>query len=366
MKKKKYILIGIVVVLAIICIVCISIYFVNKYMYENKIRQIEEQNISAFLEDETVYEYGAEINVEELKNKLINTTLLYENTTIKINGVEEGAILLDFVGNLDIEIILVCDETIVSKIYTFEVKDTILPTIEGFSDKTITQGDEIDLKEGIKATDPIDGELEVIIEGEFNKDVVGEYTIVVKAVDSNNNEKEESFKVTVNEKVVEKTTTTGSKSTSSSNSSNSSSSSSSSATSTNDASTKAGREALAKAEAKVVASKIFKSGMTQVQKAKAIGSYLANNVSSNVEQSNEAYKTNFANEAYGALVLKAAACSGYCRAAVMLCNQAGIQCKHINSGQWTHQWLEVYIDGNTYILDPQINLWVEGNVHPFM
>lgn len=118
--------------------------------------------------------------------------------------------------------------------------------------------------------------------------------------------------------------------------------------------TKEQRLKKAKEEAKRIIKKIHIKGMTQYQKAEAICHYLSVNVSSNIEQSNAAYKKNYGNEAYAALVLKKAACSGYCKAVVLLCNEAKISVKHINAGQWRHQWNEVKINGKWLELDSQI------------
>ena len=67
----------------------------------------------------------------------------------------------------------------------------------------------------------------------------------------------------------------------------------------------------------------------------------------------EAYKTNYGNEAYAALILKKAACSGYCKAVTLMCNAAGLQSKHINANKWEHQYNEVYAGGRWIKLDAQ-------------
>ena len=114
--------------------------------------------------------------------------------------------------------------------------------------------------------------------------------------------------------------------------------------------TKDVRLKMAKTEAKKVVKKIIKPGMSQYQKAKAICIYLYDHVGY-CEQGVEAYKKNFGNEAYGALVKKGAACSGFSRAVVLLCNEAKIPVKHINPNQWIHQWNEVKIKGKWIMLD---------------
>ena len=52
------------------------------------------------------------------------------------------------------------------------------------------------------------------------------------------------------------------------------------------------------------------------------------------------------------------ACSGHCKAYKMLCDAAGVKCRHVNANQWTHQWNEVYINGEWRIVDTQGG-WIE-------
>lgn len=94
-------------------------------------------------------------------------------------------------------------------------------------------------------------------------------------------------------------------------------------------------------------------GMSEHDKAETIFLYLCNNVAFQDEQSNAAYQTNFGNTAYGALVLKKAACSGFCRAVTQLCDAVGLKSRHINAGEWTHQWNKVSINGEWIVLDAQ-------------
>lgn len=103
--------------------------------------------------------------------------------------------------------------------------------------------------------------------------------------------------------------------------------------------------------------------MSNYDKAHAIFKYLNTNVTIQTDQSNEAYKTNYGNEAYAALIMKKAACSGYCKAVTLMCNVAGLQSKHINANQWKHQWNTVLINGEWIILDAQGGIF-GGTIHP--
>lgn len=93
--------------------------------------------------------------------------------------------------------------------------------------------------------------------------------------------------------------------------------------------------------------------MTEEGKVIAIIEYMMKNVERQTNQSNEAYRENFGNEAYAALVLHKAACSGVCKGVMMLCEETGLECRHINANQWTHQWNQVKVDGQWCIVDAQ-------------
>ena len=68
--------------------------------------------------------------------------------------------------------------------------------------------------------------------------------------------------------------------------------------------------------------------------------YLTEHCSWQLNQSSEAYQKNYGNEAYAALVMKKAACSGYAKAYIMLCEAANVPVRHVNANSWTHQWNE--------------------------
>lgn len=67
------------------------------------------------------------------------------------------------------------------------------------------------------------------------------------------------------------------------------------------------------------------------------------------------WSKNRANTAWGALVYGEAQCSGYARAMKALCDGIGIECYYVhansNASNPSHQWNEVRVDGNWYILD---------------
>ena len=385
------------------------------------IKNLNQELENLLIDYQDNIEYGDTWNYEDFYNNLIRDKEV-KNLKISVNSIELTNVGYRFMntGNVIVKFILTKDykfnllktyheELVVSKDVKLNVVDTKFPIITGVSDKTIMVGDEINLLEGIKAQDDVDLEVDVKIEGEVDVNKVGTYEIKVIAIDKNNNKTEETFKVIVEEdksntsQTNQSNNSTNNKPNSSNNnqqtnqSNNQNSSQNNNQTNqsnqnnqnnsqnsnqssnpnnnqnsnqnsnqnnnSNDNSTKEARLNLAKAEAKKVISKIIKPGMTDYQKAEAICNYLFNNVARQTNQSTEAYKTNFGNEAYAALVLKIAACSGFCKAVTLLCNEAGIQSRHINENQWTHQWNLVYINEEWIVLDSQIGL-LGGTKHP--
>lgn len=71
------------------------------------------------------------------------------------------------------------------------------------------------------------------------------------------------------------------------------------------------------------------------------------------------WRYNRADTAWGALVYYEAQCSGYAKAMKALCDAMGIGCYFVHADEYatnpSHQWNEVCIDGNWYIIDVQAN-----------
>ena len=117
------------------------------------------------------------------------------------------------------------------------------------------------------------------------------------------------------------------------------------------------REKMAKKEAKRIVNTYTNGSMTSMQKAQVLAYYMIDNSGTQYDQSNKSYSKNYGNEAYSALVMHLSACSGHCKAYKMLCNAAGIKCRHINANKWKHQWNEVYINGKWLIVDTQAGMF---------
>ena len=161
----------------------------------------------AFIGENKEIEYGTEMKIIDLRKELLDVDLTVESIKISINDeVQKSDNVYKFLKIDENKIkctltdVIYGEQVIVARTYIYKVIDTAKPIFEGICDKEIVQGEDIDLKAGIIAKDPVDGELEVNTEGEFNKDVPGEYTITAKATDKNNNESSQNFKVVVKKK----------------------------------------------------------------------------------------------------------------------------------------------------------------------
>lgn len=206
-------------VLILICIFIIGIIIVGLgigyYIFDNKDKQIET-DIKKALEQELrltnkTVEYGTEINLlDENKIAKDNEKIV---TKIYIGDTEVTTYKFDEIGKVEFTEVTYTYYTTflnqekrveVKRISTYTVEDTKNPIIEGVSDKTITIGDNIDLKEGITARDEIDGNIEIITEGDVDTNTAGEYNVKVIAKDKNGNITEETYVVKVNNKLEEK------------------------------------------------------------------------------------------------------------------------------------------------------------------
>lgn len=88
-------------------------------------------------------------------------------------------------------------------------RDTIAPTINGIKDLETYKDEEIDLLEGITASDNETKNIKVTVDGTYFFDVVGEYRLYYIAKDESGNTTKESFTLTVKEKEVIQNEETG-------------------------------------------------------------------------------------------------------------------------------------------------------------
>ena len=83
------------------------------------------------------------------------------------------------------------------EIINVNIIDTKQPEIIGAEDRTIKQGETIDLKENIKVEDNTDELIDVSVVGKVDTNVPGEYEITYIAIDQSNNSSEKKIKIKV-------------------------------------------------------------------------------------------------------------------------------------------------------------------------
>lgn len=216
-KTRKKAIIIILIVLLIIALIASGgfIYIKNN---DKKLEQEAKEQIenSITLEDKT-YEYGTEIKVSDFNLK--DGQKLYVNDT----EITSESFKLDKLGDNQVKITseLTYKDTFkkehkisYEKKATYKVEDKTPPEITGNEDKTITVGDTIDVKANVKATDNVDGEVEVKVEGDVDTSKEGQYKVKYTAEDKSGNKTEKENTITVNKKQeeVKETTTNASSS----------------------------------------------------------------------------------------------------------------------------------------------------------
>ena len=174
--------------------VCYGVHLKNKYDSYNKTK------------DSLVVEFKKDTTKEYSKEKLDVKKDVIAKTEGKVTNITPKEIDLEKVGKTEVKVTVEGTDKynqVVSKTETtkIEVKDTKFPVIELKSEKVeIVKGADINLKENVSsAKDPVDGDLEVEVNGSVNKDQTGEYNVKVTAKDKNKNETSKDYKVVVNE-----------------------------------------------------------------------------------------------------------------------------------------------------------------------
>lgn len=216
--KKKFIMI-VTVIIAVFLLASggiVTYYYVKENNKISEISKSQEETLKNFSEE---IKYGQEFSYDNLIDNLIDTNKLKKNTniTILINDEKlsnKDTFKFEKIGTYTIKVKL--EYTYIYSLITFLTKnienekilkivvvDKEKPIIEGVSNKEITVGDNINLQDGITATDNVDGEVEVKIDGTVDNEKPGNYDIKVIATDKSGNTEEVTFTVTVKEKPKE-------------------------------------------------------------------------------------------------------------------------------------------------------------------
>ena len=208
-QKKKKVIIGATTIAVIILMtggIATGIVF-NK---EEAIKKANMQEVRKILDESEIQdktcEYGTTINITDfhfpksvkvtINGQEIKDTYTFNKlgkTEVKLEGI---VLYKDFFNkNKELKDI---------KLVSYNIVDTTKPEIIGAEDKTIKQGDQINLKDNIKVEDNVDKDLEVKINGNVDTNTPGEYEITYTATDRSNNTTEKKIKIKVEAKEQEK------------------------------------------------------------------------------------------------------------------------------------------------------------------
>lgn len=192
-KKRITIILSIVIVLIILIVASITTIILfnkkKKSTIENK-TELAKIVSELGIQDKNI-EYGTNFNLANFKipndvKVLIDGEEITNTYTFKNLG--KTAITfekLDNKGQKETETINV------------NIVDTKQPEIIGAEDRTIKQGETIDLKENIKVEDNTDELIDVSVIGKVDTNVPGEYEITYIATDQSNNSSEKKIKIKV-------------------------------------------------------------------------------------------------------------------------------------------------------------------------
>ena len=223
MEEKKNKNLSIKLILGIIILLLILFLFsIGCQEIQKRGKTVIDTNMQAIYPQEQIMEYGTHLTYQTILEKLVATNKLAEGTQIKVlvndKLLREGEeYTLDTIGYLTFTVetstpmpitSFLKQEVKASEQVVWKVEDTKKPVLSGVENKEIKKGEALDVKAGITAKDEVDGELPVTVEGTFDNNQVGEYTLTAKAVDKNQNEVTQTFTVTVKEETKKETTNT--------------------------------------------------------------------------------------------------------------------------------------------------------------
>lgn len=208
-QKKKKVIIGATTIAVIILMtggIATGIAFNrNEAIKKTNMQEVRKILDESEIQDKTC-EYGTTINITDFH--------FPKGVKVMINGQEvRDTYTFDKLGKTEVKlegIVLYKDffnknkELKDIKLVSYNIVDTTKPEIIGAEDKTIKQGDPINLKDNIKVEDNVDKDLEVKINGNVDTNTPGEYEITYTATDRSNNTTEKKIKIKVEAKEQEK------------------------------------------------------------------------------------------------------------------------------------------------------------------
>lgn len=152
-------------------------------------RKKKKKKILEFIDNLDI-EFASEIEINDLiKNSNVNIINQEINTKA--------------LGNQKIEVKYTnLDNKEVSKSIDINIVDKTNPVIMASSTREIEKGDKTSLTKGIVCADNYDSKIECTVEGDYDINKIGEYSLKYVAVDVNNNKTEKEFKLVVKNKIT--------------------------------------------------------------------------------------------------------------------------------------------------------------------
>jgi len=189
-KKKK--IIAVISGFLVISIIIIGVLFIN---HQNKLQKESEQlkKATIHLKDNLQFEIHTEVKLLSLvKGKDDKVEILSKDEHIDTSTLGEKEIKIQYKVEKDTR----------EKKFKITVIDTTNPVIECSKELSTTAGSKIDLVKDVKVSDNSLEEIKATVEGEYDMNKEGTYSLKYVAVDSSNNRSEENFTLKVNKKPV--------------------------------------------------------------------------------------------------------------------------------------------------------------------
>lgn len=192
LKMNKRRLLVIISIILVIGIVTIGVLFMN---HQERLRKERERikKATIYLKDNLKFEIHTEVKLLSLvKGKDEEVKILSKDENIDTSTLGEKKIKIQYKVEKDTQ----------EKKFKITVIDTTSPVIECSKELSTTAGSEIDLLKDVKVSDNSMEEIKATVEGNYDFNKEGVYSLKYVAVDSSNNRSEEDFTLTVNKKPV--------------------------------------------------------------------------------------------------------------------------------------------------------------------
>lgn len=194
-KSKKRITIILLIVIVLIILIAASITTIILFNKKQTTKIEQKTGLSKLVAELGIqdknFEYGTTFNKADLK--------IPNDVKVLIDGEEiTSEYTFKNLGRIPITLEkLNSNGQKETEITNVNIIDTKQPEIIGAEDRTIKQGETIDLKENIKVEDNTDELIDVSVVGKVDTNIPGEYEITYIAIDQSNNSSEKKIKIKV-------------------------------------------------------------------------------------------------------------------------------------------------------------------------